>query len=211
MKTIIVILVTLVLSACSSTNKKSQESSSANSERVGTEATAAFNESGAPLKLVFDAAGNWTSISAVATADVLDDSPAGRETALMVATMRTKRAFAEFLHNEIKSATTQTRIARAYSGTYQASSRQPGSVDYEALSEPEIDGNPARMGISKQANRMAAMVTERISDNANAILKGAHVTRRGFQGSQAVVELTASRVSANAARTISRQMSGMMQ
>lgn len=124
MKTLFAAMCVLALSGCASTDTKQQDASSS-TDKAGAEsrrlAETAFEESGGSLNLVFDAQGNWVKITAKGTAAILDDTPGGRETAITIATMRAKRAIAEFLSTEVRSSKTVARIARSYARTYQSS------------------------------------------------------------------------------------------
>ena len=118
MKSWVVLYLATALAACSSTGNKQQGS---NTEPSGQRevhaaqlAESAFQESSGTLNLAFDSKGNWVKITSKGTADLAEDSPRARETALMIAGMRAKRTVAEFLNNDVKSAKTLTRIARSW-------------------------------------------------------------------------------------------------
>jgi len=213
MKTLIAAMCVLALAGCASTDSKQQDASSS-SDKSSVEsrrlAETAFEEAGGTLNLVFDAQGNWVRITAKGTAAMADDTPGGRETAMTIATMRAKRTVAEFLSSEVRSSKTMTRIARSYARTYQSSGNKnpEGSLgidDDKAMSQP-TDSEEDR-----QAQRLASTLTEQIRDNSSAILRGAYVSQRTFEGERVTVELTASRESIEAARQLSRMMRGATQ
>jgi len=213
MKTLIAAMCVLALAGCASTDSKQQDASSS-SDKSSVEsrrlAETAFEEAGGTLNLVFDAQGNWVRITAKGTAAMADDTPGGRETAMTIATMRAKRTVAEFLSSEVRSSKTMTRIARSYVRTYQSSdSTKPveslGADDDAAMSLPSA------IEEDRHARRLASTLTEQIRDNSSAILKGAYVSQRTFEGERVTVELTASRESIEAARQVSRMMRGAMQ
>lgn len=213
MKTLIAAMCVLALAGCASTDGKQQDATTT-SDKSGAEsrrlAETAFEEAGGTLNLIFDAQGNWVKITAKGTAAMADDTPAGRETGLMIATMRAKQTVAEFLSSEVGSSKTMTRIAKSYSRTYQSTdSKNP----VESLENEDDDtlGQPAGTEVSRHAQRLASTLTERIRDNSSAILKGVYVSQRTFDGERVTVELTASRESVAVARQLSRMMRGAMQ
>jgi len=214
MKTLIAAMCVLALAGCASTDGKQQDAATS-SDKSGVEsrrlAEAAFEEAGGTLNLVFNAQGNWVKITAKGTAAMADDTPARRETGLMIATMRAKQTVAEFLSSEVGSSKTMTRIAKSYSRTYQSTdSKNP----VESMENDDDDAAMSETGgseASRHAQRLASTLTERIRDNSSAILKGVYVSQRTFDGERVTVELTASRESVAAARQVSRMMRGAMQ
>lgn len=224
MKSIMVLLLSFTLFACSTTNSRPRDIHSGSDAKVEpssatqqSQAELTFQETNGALRLNFDANGNWVSIRATATADMQDDSPSSRESALMIATMRAKRTVAEFLNNDVKSFKSLNRIAKSYarsflgSETHSEDSGASDDADTETLSAVDSDGKATRSEKARQANRLAFVLTEKISDSSAAILKGAYVSSRTYQDGKAVVELTASRISIEAARSVSRLMGGAMQ
>lgn len=212
MKTLIAAMCVLALAGCASTDSKQNASSSTDKSGVESRrlAETAFEKAGGTLNLIFDAQGNWVKITAKGTAAISDDTPGGRETAMTIATMRAKRTVAEFLSSEVRSSKTMTRIARSYARTYQSSdnSKQVGSLgtdDDKSMSLPTDTED------DRHAQRLASTLTEQIRDNSSAILKGAFVSQRTFEGERVTVELTASRESIEAARQVTRMMRGTMQ
>lgn len=214
MKKLIAAMCALALVGCASTDTIQQNAPSSTDKsgvQSGHLAEVAFEEAGGTLNLVFDAQGNWVKITAKGTAAMADDTPAGRETGLMIATMRAKQTVAAFLSSEVGSSKTMTRIAKSYSRTYQSTDNK------NAVDLPESDEDDAAMSqpggseASRHAQRLASTLTERIRDNSSAILKGVYVSQRTFDGEQVTVELTASRESVSAARQLSRMMRGALQ
>ena len=61
---------------------------------------------------------------------------------------------------------------------------------------------------SRQAQRFAETLTERIHVHSAAIIKGGYVSYQALEDGRVVVELTVVRESIGAAKQISRQMSG---
>ena len=230
MKTIAVCLMTVALAACSSPPPKS----SANDTSVKTKPVVSVDRnddaassgdlslqsSKGMLTIGFDVAGNWTRIATVGTAEMpegAETSAAAQETAFMIATLRAKRALAEFLGNEVRSTRTVTRIARTLSNAQRISDGAViGSADdFEAEGEGSSRAG-AESGGTKQtqqdrhAEHLASRLTERISDQTSAILRGAHVTRRSVRESSVAVELSATRASIDSSREIARRMNGLM-
>lgn len=216
MKSWVVLYLATALAACSSTGNKQQGS---NTEPSGQRevhaaqlAESAFQESSGTLNLAFDSKGNWVKITSKGTADLAEDSPRARETALMIAGMRAKRTVAEFLNNDVKSAKTLTRIARSYARNFQSSESRSAddadTDDSEAMSRLS-DDQASRSEKTRQAQRFASILAERIHDNSSAIIKGAFVSYHSFEDGRVIVELTANRESIGAARQISRLMSGV--
>jgi hypothetical protein len=213
MKTLIAAMCVLALAGCASTDSKQQDASSS-ADKSGIEsrrlAETAFEEAGGTLKLIFDAQGNWVRITTTGTAAMTDDTPGGRESAMMIATMRAKRTVAEFLSNEVRSSKTMTRIARSYARTYHTSDSTKPVESLGADVEASMS-LPADTEKDRHAQQLASTMTEQIRDNSSAILKGVYVSQRSVEGERVIVELTASQESIKAARQASRMMRGAMQ
>lgn len=210
MKPLLASLLALSVAACSSTGPKPQDAAATPQKAAGASALidSSFPDSGGTLNLVFDAQGNWVRITSKGTASLTDESPSGRETALAIATMLAKRSVAEFMNNDIRSAKTVSRIARSYARTLHSSGDQPPDDD---IGDTAPDFTYAGTETSRQANRVATTLTERIRDNSSAILKGVYVSQRSFEDGRVIVEVTASRESVQAAHQAHRMMRGSMQ
>jgi len=212
MKIQLAMLFTLLLAACSGPTPRQQSPVTAVEEKremSAATAESAFQESTGTLNLVFDAQGNWVRMSAKGSAGLTDDSPATRESALMVASLRAKRTLAEFLSSHVKSETTVRRIAKSYARSFQ--SVNDSGVELTADSEAAVTGDEdKRNAKSEQAHRVASVLVDRIQESSTAILKGVHVTYRAFEDGRVVVEVTASRQSIAAARQVSRAMAGSL-
>ncbi len=218
MKALIVTILALALAACSSTGSKQANhpdpviKPDAAASRL---AESAFDGSSGTLSLVFDDQGNWVKITSKGTASLSADTPSGRETALMIATMRAKRTVTEFLSNDVKSTKTLTRVARSYARAFQSEeTADPGAstsnLDPDAMDDLDIDTKGAHTEKARQAQRLATILTERIQDNSAAILKGAYVSLRAFEGEQVIVELTTTHQSIAAAHQVSGMMRGAL-
>lgn len=218
MKLLLALILTVALSACSSSGVKQPpvvtEKAATQESGTASFAESSFHESSGTLNLIFDAKGNWIRITALGTASPSEDSPGARETALMIASMRAKRTVAEFLSSDVRTSKTLTRIARSYGKTFQISEAQSADgtgAEYGEAADGGSEGNSVRSEKARQAHRIASVLTERIHDSSSAILKGIHVTRRSFDDGSVSVELTASRESIGAARQVSRMMGGALQ
>lgn len=218
MRTLIVTILALAMAACSSTgSKQASNTDSAISPDAAASrlAESAFDGGSGTLNLVFDDQGNWVKITSKGTASLSADTSSGRETALMVATMRAKRTVTEFLSNDVKSTKTLTRVARSYARAFQSEETESpdastNSLDPDAMDDLDIDTQGARTEKARQAHRLATILTERIQDNSAAILKGAYVSLRAFEGEQVIVELTTTRQSIAAAHQVSEMMRGAL-
>lgn len=217
MKALIVTVLALVLTACSSTGDKQAGSADTRAGAAATRlAESTFDGTAGTLNLVFDDQGNWAKITAKGTASLSEDTPSARETALMIATMRAKRSVAEFLNNDVKSSKILTRVARSYARAFQSEDTENqaaamNDLDSDAMADLDLDGKGVRAEKARQAQRFASVLTERIQDNSAAILRGAYVSHRALQDGQVVVELTATRQSVAAAHQVSGMMRGTLQ
>jgi len=212
MKKFLITIVAFVLVACSSMGVQRTPSISERAETgepVLAVAESRFQQSSGALNLAFDAKGNWLRITTRSTAVIGQDSPAGHDSALIVATMRAKRTVTEFLSSDVKSAKTLSQLSKSYVNKFQSAENQgalPGE-DSEALATDDTS-EKNRSEQSRQAQRFAETLSEKIQDNSAAIIKGGYVSYHAFEDGRAVVELTVSRESIGAARQLSRMMAG---
>lgn len=212
MNKLFVAILSLCLLACSSKGVQPTARSTDRpemSETISPVAESAFQVSSGTLNLAFDAKGNWLKITTRGTASLAEDNPAAKDSALMIATMRAKRTVTEFLNNDVKSAKTLNRLSKSYAKNFQAAENQevPSSEDSEAM-PTEAEGGQ-RSDQSRQAQRFAETLTERIQDHSAAIIKGGYVSYQALEDGRVVVELTVARESIGAAKQISRQMPGV--
>lgn len=165
---------------------------------------ATIEAAGGALKLVIDDKGDWIKITANGGATVTGDSPRAKEAAIQVATLRAKKVIAEFMNNGIRSEQTMKSIAHAYSKSTgkQGSSQKSSSSEEDDLATSSVDSD------NDESNKFARSSVERISASSQAMLRGAYVSARSVEGDRAVVEVTASRVTIEAAKKIQRAMSG---
>ncbi len=211
MKVVVAMLFVMLVAACSGTALRPQANSAGKDKQEAPSATAesAFQESTGTLNLVFDAQGNWVRLSAKGSAGLADDSPSSRESALMVASLRAKRALSEFLSSQVKSETTVRRIAKSYTRNFQSAEQLGDEPASDSEAAPATD-DEKRSTKSVQAHRVASALVERIRESSAAILKGVHVTYRSFEDGRVVVEVSATRQSIATARQISQAMSGSL-
>lgn len=211
MKVYVAMLFVFLVTACAGSAPRQQTNTTNIEKQELSTATAesAFQESTGTLNLVFDAQGNWIRLSAKGSAGLADDSPASRESALMIASLRAKRTLAEFLSSQVKSESTVRRIAKTYARKFQSAEQQSDEAvaDSEAASNPDDDKRGAK---SEQAHRVASVLVERINESSAAILKGVQVSYRSFEDGRVVVEVSTSRQSIAASRQVSRAMSGSL-
>lgn len=205
MKSLLVCLLALAVTACSSSGVKPPAAAA-----TPVLATSSFEEAGGTLNLVFDAQGNWARITSQGSATLHDDSPSARETAMAIATLRAKRAMAEFMNNDIRSTRTLRRIVRNYERSFHASKGQPQD-DAAIAEDAETDFAQGDAESTRVSSQLATMLTERIQNSSAAILKGVYVSRRSVESDRVVVEVVASRESVEAARQASRMMRGATQ
>jgi len=213
MKNLMIVVTVVFLSACASSPKGSDAmnapgkaaSRESQSNRMMV-ADLPLSTGNAMLHLEFDEAGQWARISTLGTAELADESansPAAIETAYMIATEPATRGRSEFLPSAIRSTRTLKRLSRSVARSESGAPQDEG--------DPGLEEAPAPDSIqAKRAERLATMLSERITEQTNAILRGAHVARRTQTGGAVVVELVASRLSIEAAREISRRFSGAL-
>ena len=211
MKKLLVAILPLFFLACSSKGVQPTARSadrSEVSETMSPVAESAFQESSGTLNLAFDAKGNWLKITTRGSASLADNGRAEMESALMIATMRAKHTFAEFLNSDVKSAKTLNRLSKSYAKNFQTAENPevPSSDDSEAM--PTEGESGRRSEQSRQAQRMAETLRERIHVHSAAIIKGGYVSYQAIEDERANGELTIARESIGAAKQISRQMSG---
>lgn len=188
-------LAALALTACSSAPPQPTINPSAkavvaalptqsDAEKSVVTSLAELSETNGTLKLTFDDAGNWISIVAIGSADVVSGDFG---TALKVARMRANMTLAEFVNTSVRSSNGVDAIAHSQSTT----------------------GDPDEPAEVKHDN--AAKVAEKIKLHANAIIKGAVGTAQMVEGDRASYVLTVTPAQIAAAKSIRMQMSGAFQ
>jgi hypothetical protein len=105
-KSIVIAALICALAGCTSASRKPE---GAETSSIG------FDLPNGSLTLVVDGSGNFVSAKTSASAQVLNDTPAGHEAAVTVATSRAKRTLAEFMTDQVKSNNSIDQIAHATS------------------------------------------------------------------------------------------------
>ena len=183
------------LAACSSASKIS----GADDGAFGKTATAKFVEQNGPLMLTFDGRGQWQSIESSATAPVSNNAAEGLELAFKIATMRAKRNLVEFLSNDVKSTKSIQTISKTYLKTL-AQTDSGDATDSGADEDSQSANSQASRELRQKANKLAVIVSERIDDNSQQIIKGVQVVNRKFSDDGAHVSVTI-RVTESSIRT----------
>lgn len=184
-----------LLAACSSASKISDADDGALSKT----ATAKFVEQNGPLILTFDGRGHWQSIESSATAPVSNNVPEGLELAFKIATMRAKRNLVEFLSNDVKSTKSIQTISKTYLKDL-AQIDSDNATDSGADENGQSDNRQASRELRQRANKLAMIVSERIDDNSQQIIKGMLVVSRKFSDDGTHVGVTI-RVTQSSIRT----------
>jgi len=146
-----------------------------------------FHEKNGTLILEFDEQGSWVRI------------------------MRAKRNLVEFLSNDVKSQKAVSNISDVF---LKDIVKEDSTNSLRSLSaDEEGTGNASQQNSNEnrnRANKVATNVREQIVDNANAILRGAYVSKRNIDPAtnQVSVEISISRKTITAAQQIRAQMGG---
>ena len=120
------------------------------------------------VEVTFNDKGDWDLVKSSATSSVPINVDAGLEQAMNVATMRAKRNIVEFINTDLKSTKTADTITKALAKNV--------TSDDEA---------------SKQrAANIASEITEKISVQADGILKGVYVVERKVSSDKKYVVVT---------------------
>ena len=127
-----------------------------------------FTQDFGKVEVTFNDKGEWETLKSSATSSVPIDVDAGLEQGMNVATMRAKRNIVEFINQDLKSTKTTDSITKAL-----------------AKNVSDNDEN------SKQrAANIATEITEKISVQADGILKGVYVTDRKISSDNKTVSVT---------------------
>lgn len=120
------------------------------------------------VEVTFNDKGEWESLKSTATSAIPINDDMGLEQGMNVATMRAKRNIVEFINTDLKSTKTTDTITKAL-----------------AKNVSSDDEN------SKQrAANIASEITEKISVQADGILKGVYVIDRKVTSDKRVVSVT---------------------
>jgi hypothetical protein len=160
MKKLIIALAVLSLAACSTTKLSDVDSTSNDAVK--------FTQDFGKVEVTFNDKGDWESLKSSATSSVPINVDMGLEQGMNVATMRAKRNIVEFINQDLKSNKTTDTITKALAKNV--------SSDEET---------------SKQrAANIATEITEKISVQADGILKGVYIVDRKVSPDQKTVSVT---------------------
>lgn len=191
LKRLIPAILVLPLAACGSLSGHHDPASLSSRLRPTETRNTTLMAVGNGVSLVLNAQGQWVRLSAQGSAVFDTDTPVQRQTALMVATLRAKRALIDFLSEDMASGQTVSRIAKQL-----ASLSGKGPEDLTA-------GNN---GQSEDSMRTAATLAERIHEQSAMILRGAYVSQSRFTATTALVDVTVTPRSIGAAESIAQSM-----
>ena len=159
-KILIAASIALALSACSTTKLTQDDGPS--SEAVK------YTQDFGKVEVTFNDKGDWESLKSSATSSVPIEVDAGLEQGMNVATMRAKRNIVEFINQDLKSSKTTDTITKSLAKNV--------SEDNE---------------VSKQrAANIASEITEKITVQADGILKGVYVIERKVSSDSKTVVVT---------------------
>lgn len=141
-----------------------------------------FTQDFGKVEVTFNDKGEWESLKSSATSAVPISADAGLEQGMNVALMRAKRNIAEFINQDLKSKTTTDTITKALE---------------KNVAEDDVKSK-------QQAADIASEITEKISVEANGILKGIYIVDRkvSTDSKTVVVTVQVDKRSMNAARQL---------
>ena len=139
-----------------------------------------FTQDFGKVEVTFNDKGEWESLKSSATSSVPINADAGLEQGMNVAVMRAKRNIVEFINQDLKSKTTTDTITKALE---------------KNVAEDDLKSK-------QQAADIASEITEKITVEANGILKGIYVVERkvSTDAKTVVVTVQVDKRSMNAAR-----------
>lgn len=173
-KVILVAAMAAVLSACSSMK-------SVDLDPVSKDAIKYTQEFG-KVEVTFNDKGDWESIKSTGTSAIPLNDNAALEQAMNVATMRAKRNIVEFTQTDLQSSKSHEAITNALA------------------KDVSSDDNKSR----ERAGNIATKIQEKISVQADGLLKGVYITDRKISGdkSMAVVTVQVDKRSMRAAQQV---------
>jgi hypothetical protein len=131
------------------------------------------------ILITYDDSSNWIKLVTTGSAPLHNSTPHATSEASKVAFMHAKQSLAEFMTSDFKS----TKVAKT-----ESNSKMSGSDDTNMT--------------------VLTTVVENIKDNSTAILRGVQLTGRTVTDETVIVELTVSKLSINASRSLQSAMSG---
>lgn len=175
-KLIALAILALSVTACSTTKLDQTDNESVSRDAVK------FTQDFGKVEVTFTDKGDWETIKSSATSSVPIDVDMGLEQGMNVASMRAKRNIVEFINSDLKSSKTTDTLTKS-------------------LAKNVSDNDD----VSKQrAANIATEVTEKISVEANGILKGVYVSQRKVSddGKTVMVTVEVTKRSMRAARQL---------
>ncbi len=173
-KVILVAAMAAVLSACSTTK-------TVDLDPVSKDAVKYTQEFG-KVEVTFNDKGEWESLKSTGTSAIPLSDNAALEQAMNVATMRAKRNIVEFIQTDLQSSKSHEAITNALA-------KDVSSDDAKAR---------------ERAGNIATKIQEKISVQADGLLKGVYITDRKISGDKtmAVVTVTVDKRSMRAAQQV---------
>ena len=157
---IIVSAIALALSACSTTKLT-------DIDPVSNDAVKYTQDFG-KVEVTFNDKGDWDSIKSSGTSSVPIDVDAGLEQGMNIATMRAKRNIVEFINTDLKSSKTTEAMTNS-------------------LAKNVASGDETSQ---ERAANIATQVQEKISVQADGLLKGVYVIERKISSDKRTVVVT---------------------
>jgi hypothetical protein len=173
-KLIIVAAVAAVLSACSTVK-------TVDLDPVSKDAVKYTQEFG-KVEVTFNDKGEWESLKSTGTSAIPLSDNAALEQAMNVATMRAKRNIVEFIQTDLQSSKSHEAITNALA--------------------KDIASDDAKS--RERAGNIATKIQEKITTQADGLLKGVYITDRKISGDKtmAVVTVTVDKRSMRAAQQV---------
>ena len=173
-KVILVAAIAAVLSACSTTR-------TVDLDPVSKDAVKYTQEFG-KVEVTFNDKGEWESLKSTGTSAIPLSDNAALEQAMNVATMRAKRNIVEFIQTDLQSSKSHEAITNALA-------KDVASDDAKSR---------------ERAGNIATKIQEKITTQADGLLKGVYITDRKISGDKtmAVVTVTVDKRSMRAAQQV---------
>ena len=133
-----------------------------------TDEAAKFTQDFGKVEVTFNDRGDWDSIKSSGTSSVPIDVDAGLEQGMNIATMRAKRNIVEFINTDLKSSKTTEAMTNS-------------------LAKNVASGDETSQ---ERAANIATQVQEKISVQADGLLKGVYVIERKISSDKRTVVVT---------------------
>ncbi len=159
-KVILVATMAVVLSACSTTK-------SIDLDTVSKDAVKYTQEFG-KVEVTFNDKGEWESLKSTGTSAIPMSDNAALEQAMNVATMRAKRNIVEFIQTDLQSSKSHEAITTALA-------KDVASDDAKSR---------------ERAGNIATKIQEKITTQADGLLKGVYITDRKISGDKTMAVVT---------------------